>query len=263
MVRRGVQMMYLTATLAPVDMPEFMEKLEEYLAPAKIIIYSSSIVAIKALGEELGYPTYYANVGSEAEKKQILGPGRQEALRQHYERVQQQGVVPQVAITKEDKKRAEQDKVGRFISSARCRRVHLDQAMDDRFNWARCEEGEEVCDLCGKEDAIVGEADVLQEAYNVKQGQGEEGRQDSGIYSSGSPVASAHYYGRAICIPSTAGRARAVSDMHLVLDAAGELGDIGISGAVGGFNIIREGEDEMGASIIDEMKRQGINERDE
>ncbi|KFY83511.1 hypothetical protein V498_08019, partial [Pseudogymnoascus sp. VKM F-4517 (FW-2822)] len=46
-------------------------KLEEYLALAKIIIYSSSIVAIKALGEELGYPTYYADVGSKAEKKQI------------------------------------------------------------------------------------------------------------------------------------------------------------------------------------------------
>lgn len=29
------------------------------------------------------------------------------------------------------------------------------------------------------------------------------------------------------------------------------------------ISIIREGEDEMGGSIIDEMKRQGINERDE
>jgi hypothetical protein len=115
MVRRGVQMMYLTATLAPVDMPEFMEvikvqipadnifrdstsrrniaysvvehegdieeaqavrdlvaqKLEEYPAPAKIIIYGSSIEAIKELGKELGCPAYYADVGSEAEKKQI------------------------------------------------------------------------------------------------------------------------------------------------------------------------------------------------
>ncbi|KFY65663.1 hypothetical protein V496_02416, partial [Pseudogymnoascus sp. VKM F-4515 (FW-2607)] len=148
--------------------------------------------------------------------------------------------------------------------------------MDNRFNWARCKEGEEVCDLCRKEDAMVGEADVLQEAYNVEQGQGEEGRQEqakqqgpsldsginippsSGIYSSGSPVAR-----RAICILSTAGQARAVLDMHPVLDVAGEPGDIGILGAVGGFNIIREGEDEIGASIIDEIKRQGINEQDE
>ena len=59
--------------------------------------------------------------------------------------------------------------------------------------------------MCGKEDAIVGEANVLQEAYNVEQGQGEEGRHEqakqqgpslnssinippsSGIYSSSSP----------------------------------------------------------------------------
>jgi superfamily II DNA/RNA helicase len=296
MVRRGVQMIYLTATLAPVDMPEFMEvikveipednifrgstsrrniaysvvehegdveevqavrglvaqKLEEYPAPAKVIIYCSSIVGIKELGKELDCPMYYAEVGSEAEKKQIrrrwesgeervvvasnafglgidqpdvrvvmhvgpiyqmksygqesgragrdgkrseaiilVGSGRQEALKRHYERIQRQDVVPQVAITKEDKKRAEQDKVGRFISGARCRRVHLDQAMDNRFNRARCEEGEEVCDLCSKEDAIVGEADALQEAYNVEQEQGEgdrheqskrqEPRLDSGI----------------------------------------------------------------------------------
>lgn len=107
--------MYLTATLALVDMPEFIEiikveiladnifcdstsqrniaysvvehkgdieetqavhnlvaqKLEEYPVLAKIIIYSSSIEAIKELGKELEYPMYYAKVGSEAEKKKI------------------------------------------------------------------------------------------------------------------------------------------------------------------------------------------------
>ncbi|KFZ19174.1 hypothetical protein V501_00787 [Pseudogymnoascus sp. VKM F-4519 (FW-2642)] len=92
--------------------------------------------------------------------------------------MQQRGDVPQVAITKEDKKRVEQDKAHRFISGARCRRIHLDQAMDDRFNRARCEEGEEVCDVCGKEDATVADADVLQEAYNVEQGHGEEEREE-------------------------------------------------------------------------------------
>ncbi|OBT51746.1 hypothetical protein VE04_08972 [Pseudogymnoascus sp. 24MN13] len=73
--------------------------------------------------------------------------------------MQQPGDMRQVAITKEDKKRAEQDKAHRFISGARCRRIHLDQAMDDRFNRARCEEGEE-------------------EAYNVEQVHGEEEREE-------------------------------------------------------------------------------------
>jgi superfamily II DNA helicase RecQ len=272
MVRRGVQMLYLTATLAPVDEPEFMDiikvkippegifrgstsrcnvaysvveyeghveqaqavrdlveqKLEEYPTPAKIIIYSSSTDAIKELGRELGYPMYYADVGSEAEKKQIrqrwesgqervvvasnafglgidrpdvrivihvgpiyqmksygqesgragrdgerseaiilVGSGQQEALEQQHERMRRRGATPQVAITKEDKKRAERERVDRFISGTRCRRIHLDQAMDGQFDRVRCEEGEEVCDVCQKEDAMVAEANRLQQAYNV------------------------------------------------------------------------------------------------
>lgn len=211
MVQRRVQMIYLTATLAIVNMPKFIgvikveipednifqgstsrrniaylvvehkggveeahavrslvaQKVEEYLALAKIIIYQSSIVRIKELRKELDCPMYYAKVGSKAEKKLIrqrqeareehvvvasnafrlginqpnvrvimhvrliyqmksygqesgraeqdgkqskaiilVGSGRQEALKRHYKRIQQQGVLPQVAITKEDKKRA-------------------------------------------------------------------------------------------------------------------------------------------------------------
>ncbi|KFY68109.1 hypothetical protein V496_01286 [Pseudogymnoascus sp. VKM F-4515 (FW-2607)] len=309
MVRRRVQMIYLTATLAPVDMPEFMEVIKVEIPEDNIFRGSTSrrniaysvvehkgdveeVQAMKSYGQESGRA---GRDGKRSEAIILVGSGRQEALKRHYERIQQQGVVPQVAITKEDKKRAEQDKVGRFISGARCRRVHLDQAMDNRFNRARCEEGKEVCDLCGKEDAIVGEADALQEAYNVEQGQGEEEqgegdrheqskRQEprldsgidipssSGIYSS-TPTATyvlpssppirigarleemnqmggngessarvnraneyeAHYRGRSICIPSTAGRTRAVPDVRPVADTAGEPGDSRIRTAVGGF----------------------------
>jgi hypothetical protein len=47
------------------------QKLQEYPSPAKMIIYSNSIRTIQELGEELGYPMYYADVGSEKEKAQI------------------------------------------------------------------------------------------------------------------------------------------------------------------------------------------------
>jgi len=47
------------------------QKLQEYPAPAKVIIYSNSIDTIKELGERLGYPMYYAGVGSEKEKARI------------------------------------------------------------------------------------------------------------------------------------------------------------------------------------------------
>jgi hypothetical protein len=47
------------------------EKLQEYPSPAKMIIYSNRIRTIQQLGEELGYPMYYADVRSEKEKAQI------------------------------------------------------------------------------------------------------------------------------------------------------------------------------------------------
>jgi superfamily II DNA helicase RecQ len=47
------------------------QKLEEYPAPAKMIIYSNSIDTIEELGGRLGYPMYYAGVGSEQEKARI------------------------------------------------------------------------------------------------------------------------------------------------------------------------------------------------
>jgi superfamily II DNA helicase RecQ len=115
MMDRGVQMIYLTATLSPSDEAEFMEimkvqipndckfrgctsrpniahsvvehdieqteavcqlvaeKLEQYPAPVKIIVYSSSIETIKELGskEALNCHTYYADVGSTEEKDQM------------------------------------------------------------------------------------------------------------------------------------------------------------------------------------------------
>ena len=47
------------------------EKLEQYPAPAKIIVYSSSIKTIEKLGSELNCHTYYADIGSAEEKARI------------------------------------------------------------------------------------------------------------------------------------------------------------------------------------------------
>jgi RecQ family ATP-dependent DNA helicase len=47
------------------------DKLKQYPAPAKVIVYSSSIDTIKEMGEQLGYPMYYADVGSEKQKAHI------------------------------------------------------------------------------------------------------------------------------------------------------------------------------------------------
>jgi hypothetical protein len=112
MIDRGVQMVYLTATLSPADEAEFLdimkveipddckfrgrtsrpniaysvvehdidqteavcqlvaEKLQQYPAPAKMIVYSSNIETIKELASEeaLNCHMYYADVGSAEEK---------------------------------------------------------------------------------------------------------------------------------------------------------------------------------------------------
>jgi len=118
LVERGVQMVYLTATLPPHAEPEFMnimrikaddvhmfrsptsrpniaysvveyeedefgrgdiaavsrlveQKLEEYAAPAKIIIYSSSIVTTQEVSSALDCHAYYRDMGDAAVKDEI------------------------------------------------------------------------------------------------------------------------------------------------------------------------------------------------
>jgi superfamily II DNA helicase RecQ len=115
MVQRGVQMVYLTATLSPNSEREFIQimkvqilpkqifraptsrpniaysvvecaadteettyvqelveqKLQQYPALAKIIIYSSSIDSIEEIGAKLGYYIYYASIGSPEVKSRI------------------------------------------------------------------------------------------------------------------------------------------------------------------------------------------------
>ena len=115
MVKRGVQMVYLTATLRPSEEEEFMQimkvqiprqqvfrgctsrpniaysvfeykaeveeltavqelvaqKLQQYPAPAKIIIYSSSIDTIEEIGAKLGCHIYHASIGNAEAKSRI------------------------------------------------------------------------------------------------------------------------------------------------------------------------------------------------
>lgn len=263
MLERGVQMIYLTATLSLADEAEFMDiikvqipddckfractswpniaysvvehdikqteavcqlvadKLQQYPALAKIIVYSSSIDTIKELGSALNCYTYYANVGSTEEKEQIqrqwgnadrqvvvasnafgLGidqpdvrgvihvrpiyqiqnygqesgrggrdgqrckaiilvkAGRQEALQ-----AQSRQRSVHRAIKPTDKAQIEQEKVDRFINKEQCQRIYLDQEMDGRIDRVRCEDREEQCNVCQRDDQAIAEAEALRQAY--------------------------------------------------------------------------------------------------
>ncbi|KFZ23519.1 hypothetical protein V502_02000, partial [Pseudogymnoascus sp. VKM F-4520 (FW-2644)] len=157
---RGKQMIFLTATPgirysvfeyeAEMEQSDAVsrlirQKLQEYPSLAKIIIYSSSIHTIKELGKQLGYPMYYAEVGT----------------------------------------RVKQLKVAQFISGMSCQRIYLDYKLDDRSDRAQCEEGDEVCDVCSEDNQKATNTEALQRAYNAEQQkasqQGQERVWDSGV----------------------------------------------------------------------------------
>lgn len=183
------------------------EKLEEFPAPAKIIVYSGSISTTKALSQALQCHAYYRDVGDRQQKDQIrkewqsadqrvviatkaFGLGidepnvrcvihvgaiyRLRSFAQESGRAGRDGVRSQSIImmpkgmaeslqkvrprmvsrvkgsrqTDGEKRMAEIEKVQRFMSGARCRRVYLDQEMDGRHDRVGCEDGEEACDIC-------------------------------------------------------------------------------------------------------------------
>jgi superfamily II DNA helicase RecQ len=219
------------------------QKLQEYPSPAKMIIYSNSIQTIQELGEQLGYPTYYADVGSEKEKAQIqqrwengtervaicsnafglgidqpdvrvvchvgsiydmenygqesgragrdgnpseavimVGAGTQQGLQQQEEQRRREPMRWQAIITKEDQAKVKRLQVDRFISGISCRRIHLDHILDGRTDRARCEEGEEKCDVCEEDEQVMAQAAALQEVYMAERARHERDQiLDSGI----------------------------------------------------------------------------------
>jgi RecQ family ATP-dependent DNA helicase len=286
LVERGVQMIYLTATLPPHTEAEFMNimkirvedthifrapttrpkiaysvveyeeeefgqgiipavsqlvgsKLEKYPAPAKIIIYSSSVTTTQKVSRALDCHAYYRDVGDAAVKDEIrqawesadgrvvvatnafgLGidrpdvrvvvhigqihqmrnygqesgragrdgkpseaiimvpAGKQEALQKQYERARPPKKI-YGTLTKKEKEWVESQKVERFISGARCRRIYLDQEMDGRLDRTGCEDGEERCDVCREGEAMLQRMEEQQAFQQERERQ--DRMMDSGI----------------------------------------------------------------------------------
>jgi RecQ family ATP-dependent DNA helicase len=225
------------------------QKLEEYTAPAKIIVYSSSITTTQKVSEALGCHAYYRDVGDSQAKDVIrkewecangrvvvatnafglginrpdvrvvihIGPiyqirnygqesgragrdgqraqaiilmpvGKQEALQKAHEQAQRQPGRTHGVMTEKEKRWMEQQKVERFISGSKCRRIFLDREMDGRMDRLRCEEGEERCDVCQESDMMVERIEVQQRAYVREQ---QDGVLDSGINILSSSIHSA------------------------------------------------------------------------
>lgn len=57
----------------------------------------------------------------------------------------------------------------RFISSAKCQCIHLDQELDRRIDRVQYKDREEKCNVCLKDNQIIEEAEALQQAYIAKE----------------------------------------------------------------------------------------------
>jgi hypothetical protein len=56
------------------------------------------------------------------------------------------------------------EKMEQFISGSKCRRIYLDQQMDDRTDRVRCKAGEERCDICQQSDVMMERLEQQQQA---------------------------------------------------------------------------------------------------
>lgn len=239
------------------------EKLEQYGAPSKIIVYGGTIARTKELSDALDCHEYYREVGDREEKEEIMerwqhgdgrlivatnafglgidaadvravihvgamyqmrnyvqesgrggrdgqrseaivvmATGQQEALQKKHDRArvrkQRWKIQSRIRSTQEEKQ-MEWDKMERFLSGEKCRRIYLDIEMDGRGDdqWKcdvrkpreRCDEGEERCDVCEKDHAMMEGLAAQQEAQvMMEQAQGERWF-DSGVDIPSSSIA--------------------------------------------------------------------------
>ncbi|KFZ24201.1 hypothetical protein V502_01319, partial [Pseudogymnoascus sp. VKM F-4520 (FW-2644)] len=219
------------------------QKLEQYTAPAKIIVYGGTIERTQELSRALGCHQYYREVGDRDEKGAIMGrwqrgggrlivetnafglgidapdvrvviragdiyqmrsysqesgrggrdgerseaivvmpAGKQKELQNKIARVKartQRWKIQSRVMRPWETKQVEWEKMERFLSGSKCRRIYLDSEMYYRQNRKRCEVGEERCDVCEKDNAMVEAEEARQAAYVEEQRAiGEQAAQD-------------------------------------------------------------------------------------
>jgi RecQ family ATP-dependent DNA helicase len=109
----------------------------------RCVIHIGPIYQLRSFAQESG------RVGRDGVRSQsiiMIPKGLPESLRKARPRTISR--VKGSRQTEAEKKMAEAEKVQRFMSGARCRRVYLDQEMDGRRDRVGCEDGEEACDVC-------------------------------------------------------------------------------------------------------------------
>ncbi|KFY66798.1 hypothetical protein V496_01920, partial [Pseudogymnoascus sp. VKM F-4515 (FW-2607)] len=110
--------------------------------------------------------------GERSEAIVVMPAGRQEELQKKIARAKartQPWKIQSRVMRPWETKQVEWEKMERFLSGSRCRRIYLDSEMDDRQDRKRCEVGEERCDVCEKDDAMVEDGEARRAAYVEEQ----------------------------------------------------------------------------------------------
>jgi superfamily II DNA helicase RecQ len=142
----------------------------------RAVIHVGPIHQIENYGQENGQ---CGRDGKRSEAIILVDEGWQKALQKM---LAQSRRWPRRGITIANKEQLEREKVDRFISGEKCRRIHLDQELDGRLDRVQCEDGEEKCDVCLKDSQIMAEAEELQQAYVTEEvGHEHDQMLDSGI----------------------------------------------------------------------------------
>jgi superfamily II DNA helicase RecQ len=207
------------------------EKLEQFPAPGKIIIYSSSVKGADRLGAVLGCEVYHRTVDTQDGKarrlkdwmegggRRGLGEGRviiatnalglgidvpnirvvvhvgsirhlklknygQESGRAGRDGGRSEAII---MLPVQDGKRIEGvipneqgwTDIQEFVQGDVCRRVILDEVMDGRISREACEEGEEPCDVCHKQQQE--EARQVLQAQIIRTLDADKAYNDSGV----------------------------------------------------------------------------------
>ena len=130
----------------------------------RVVIHVGPIHQLRDYGQESGRG---GRDGQRSEAIIIVRAGRQEALQKQAhsrQRTMRCRVIPTA-----DRDQFGQEKVDEFISGERCWWIYLDQEMDGRFNYVQCEDGEEKCNVCQKDEQAIEEAETMQNAYIAEQ----------------------------------------------------------------------------------------------
>jgi hypothetical protein len=143
----------------------------------RVVVHIGPIYQMRNYGQESGRA---GRDGQRAQAIVLMPAGKQEALQKSCEQAQRQPVKIRGAMTEKEKRWIEQQKVDRFLSGGRCRRIYLDGEMDGRMDRVRCEEGEERCDVCQDSDGMVERMEAQRQAY-VQEEREQDRSLDSGI----------------------------------------------------------------------------------